>query len=377
MDTSAPDNKPDSKNPAAKAPEAAAAPKQADTADASKPTENQAKGTEGEVLRDDKSGYLYQPHTVETPIEKHTNAKKFIKPKFLIPGSIILILVIAGVAYLILNDKKSDTQKSLEKAGISVQNVSSDTITNLAAAIGIGQPKQTLTISADTIFKNQVTLEKGLTSGGLINANSGIRISGAASAETLNLTSNLSVNGTTSLQGIVDVRNQLNVGGPLNVTGSGSFAGNINARGSATVGGNLSVSGTFAAGTISAQTLTISQTLTVNGHIVSGGSAPSISATTRIGGGGVASISGNDTAGTISITTGTTPNCGPSGNGQWATISFSRPFSSVPKVVLSPVGFNSAKIEISAIRTPQNFTISCNVPPIANTAYAYDYIVVE
>ncbi len=370
MDTPAPDKKddPTSKKPGPATP----APKPAGESDkAQQPT-----GSEGKVLQDDKEAYLYQPHTVENEAPKHIKTKRLISPKVLIPGSIILILLIAGIVYLFLKPK-DPTGKALEKAGISFQNLSNETINSLASAIGLGQPKQTLTISADTVFKNPVVFENGLTANGLISAASGIRITGAASADSLNIGSNLSVNGTTSLQGTVDVRNQLNVGGPLNVTGSGSFAGNINVRGSATIGGSLSVSGTFAVGTISVQTITVSQSLTINGHIVSGGSAPSISATTRIGSGGNATVSGNDTAGTISIITGSGPNCGPSGNGQWATITFSRAFSSVPKVILSPVGFNSAKIEISAIRTPQNFTISCNLPPLAGTPYAYDYIVVE
>jgi cytoskeletal protein CcmA (bactofilin family) len=376
MDTSTPNNKPDAEAKPAEPAAAKAKPIPSPAGSGEDASNKSSAGANGEVLKDDKSGYLYQPHAINTPDAKPGKAKKILKPKVLIPGSIIIILLIAGAVYLFLQEK-DPTKKSLEKAGISLQNVNSDTLKNLASAIGLGQPKQTLTISADTIFKNQVTLEKGLTSDGLINAKAGIRISGAASADSLNIGSNLSVNGTTSLQGVVDVKNQLNVGGPINVTGSGSFSGNINVKGNASVGGNLSVSGTFAAGTVTVQTLTVSQSLTINGHIISGGPAPSISATSRIGSGGSASISGNDTAGTISIITGNSPNCGASGNGQWATVSFSRSFNSVPKVILSPVGFSSAKIEISAIRTPQNFTISCNLPPIANTSYAYDYIVVE
>ncbi len=344
-------------------------------AKATDPTKVQT--SDDKVLKDTTAeSFGAKPHVDETAPQTPRKAKKLLGPKILIPIAILMIAILAGGVTLLLK-KPNPKNEALKKVGISLQNVSADAIKGLGGLIGLGNPKQTLTVSVDSVFKNPVTFEDEVNIKGLLNASSGLKVTGAAQADSLNLGSNLNVNGTSSLQGAVDIKNQVTVGGALTVTGSGSFNGGLTVKGGATVGGNLSVSGTLGAGTANIKILTVSDSLTVSGHIITDGAPPSVSATSRIGSGGNVNISGNDTAGTISIQTGASPNCGPSGNGEWLTVTFKRPFGSVPKVLISPVGFNSAKIQASVIRTPQNFILSCNVAPTAGTVYAYDYLVVE
>jgi hypothetical protein len=96
--------------------------------------------------------------------------------------------------------------------------------------------------------------------------------------------------------------------------------------------------------------LDVSGTLTVNGHIISGGSAPSIAAGPAACTTPTVNVSGTDTAGLITVTAGTA--CG--SGGKLAAVTFNSAFGAAPRVVLTAANDNAAGLHYYA----DNNTIS-------------------
>ncbi len=102
-----------------------------------------------------------------------------------------------------------------------------------------------------------------------------------------------------------------------------SSAGNLTVV-NATVTGTLVVTGAA----------TFNNTLTVNGHIISGNTSGTTTVAVNTGGAGTgasASVSGNDTSGVITINTGTGAAAGTLG-----TVTFANAYGSAPKVIITP-----------------------------------------
>ncbi len=91
----------------------------------------------------------------------------------------------------------------------------------------------------------------------------------------------------------------------------------------ATVTGTLTVTGAA----------TFNNTLTVNGHIITGNTSGSttVAAEAGAGAGASASVSGNDTSGTITLNTGTG-----AAAGDLATVTFANAYGAAPQVVITP-----------------------------------------
>ena len=123
--------------------------------------------------------------------------------------------------------------------------------------------------------------------------------------------------------------------GNLTATGSALF---INTSNSTTAfqiqnsAGTPLLTADTAGMTITVKSLIVSANLTVNGHIISGGSAPGIAAGAAACTSPTVSIAGTDTAGLITVTTGT----GCATAGKLATITFSAAFGVAPRVTLTP-----------------------------------------
>jgi hypothetical protein len=321
------------------------------------------------VLKDEGSGLGWRSHVNTAPPKQTSRRSKILKPRFLVPIALILILLLVGGVLVFLSQRKPVSDEG--KAGISLQGLGGDAVKSLTQAFN-GGSKQVLTVNADTVFQNQVTFEDDTNFKGQISGDQGINVNGAATFDTVNIRSNLTVSGATKLQGQIEIANQLNVNGALFVNASGTFAGGLSVSNNLNVGGNLTVVGSLEIGTIGTQNITVGNTLTVNGHLETGGGTPSIIATGFIGNGGTVRLSGNDTAGTIVVATGTNPS-----PGQLATINFSRSFSGVPKVLITPVGMNAARLQFFTTRTASNFTFNSNTDPVNSTEYAYDYFVID
>jgi hypothetical protein len=126
-----------------------------------------------------------------------------------------------------------------------------------------------------------------------------------------------------------------------------------------------------ATGSLTVVNATINGTLTINGHIVTGGSTPTIAAGAAACTSPTVSVVGTDTAGTVTITTGT----GCSGTGTMATVTFASAFAATPRVSLTPGDTNSANLKFYRTRSTGSFTVTAAATPTDATTYTFDYLV--
>ncbi len=122
--------------------------------------------------------------------------------------------------------------------------------------------------------------------------------------------------------------------------------------------------------------LTVSGIITINGHIVTGGSTPNIAAGAAACSVPTVSVSGDDTSGTISVTTGT----GCATSGTLATITFANAFGATPHIVLTPGGAGAAGLNAyfnNSTLTTAGFSIGTNSTPASSTTYVWDYQVMQ
>jgi hypothetical protein len=294
----------------------------------------------------------------------------FGNPAIIGPVALVVVLIISATALILI--RKPGVSKALKQAtGVDLQNIGDAQLKQLAQAAGNSGTKETLTVTANGVFQHNLSVngaadfQGGLNSKQIITGQNGLNISGASTLDSLTLRQDLNVNGKTNLQSDVDIKNLLTVHGKLGVGGDAGIGGGL------TVGNNLTVNGSLAAGSLSVRELTVPDTLTLDGHIVTGGGSPTVSPGPGAGGGSV-HVSGNDTSGTLIIDVGASPIVS-----NLATVNFHRVFGTVPKVILTPVGTSSAKLQYYTSRTPQNFTVFTNTLPAAGTEYVYDYFVIE
>lgn len=253
-----------------------------------------------------------------------------------LPPAIIALIVIAllaliGGGYMIA--KKPAGKPAVSQITINTQSLDKGTLTKLTTQAG-DNSKQQLVISPDTVFKNTVQIHDA-----------------------------------------VDTDKGLNVGGNLNVKGSTTLQGPAILDGNLAVRGSLSVSGALTApslnvGSLGLATLNASGNINFGGHLVPGGAVPTVKPSAGASGGTV-SISGNDTAGTITITIG---NDSPLA-GEMAIINFHSPFTTTPKVQLTPINSAAAGLNYFATRTPNFFTINSASTPASAGSYVFDYLI--
>lgn len=175
---------------------------------------------------------------------------------------------------------------------------------------------------------------------------SDLNINGDATASNLNLRKDMTVVGTSRLQGPVTTSSLLTAAG-INVTG------------------NLSVGGVLSVNSFHSSTLIVDGNMTIGGHIITRGSAPSVSRGTSLGSGGTVSISGNDTAGTVAA------NAGVGGSsGKVACVSFQHTYSNTPHVIITA----SAPLDPYVSRNAAGFCIYAG-NTMAPGGYFFDYIV--
>jgi len=118
--------------------------------------------------------------------------------------------------------------------------------------------------------------------------------------------------------------------------------------------------------------------LAVTGHIISGGTAPTIAANTGAGTSPTISISGTDTAGTITLTTGTSPTV----SADVLTVTFATAFSAAPQVVFSAASGSAAALSGNAAvyATPATGTFKLTTGSTgltASTQYKWTYHVIQ
>ena len=208
---------------------------------------------------------------------------------------------------------------------------------NLGGELVLNERLSATEISASTLQAGDTTLEQ-------------LNVSGDGTLSNISVREDITVVGTSRLQGPVTIDQLLTVNNNVNVAG------------------NLTVGGTLSVNTFRTNNLAVSGTTTLGGHVLTRGSEPSVSAGPAAGSNGTVSISGNDTSGTVGFNAGVG-----AGNGIVANITFNESYSNVPTVVITPVG-NVGDFYIS--RTASGFSIGVG-NSVSPGGYAFSYIVME
>lgn len=262
-----------------------------------------------------------------------------------------VIIAIAGFVTFI-----AITSDNTDDAGLSIEGneLSQEALDELLKTdTSIGDVKETLTVEANTIFTGKVLVKDDLDVTGKLNIGGTLALAG------------LTVSGNTTLQD-AGLSGNLSVGGTANISGTAVLESNL------TVGGDVSIGGALSAGSLNVESIQFSNDLKILRHIDTGGTTPSVSRGSGIGGAGSVSISGTDASGTVTINTS-----GGVSAGSLALINFSSGYNQTPHVIISPVGSTSAGLNYYATRNSSSFTISTANSPSASTTYIFDYWVSE
>ena len=303
-------------------------------------------------------------------LARHVTYRPSHKATFIGIGVVVLILSInAGILFYILKGQTSSSSE-ISLGGVKISTATLDTLGVNKTPVGkIGTE---LVVNPDARFKGKVIVGGDVNIAGQLNLNSKfsateasltkleagdtavskLNVNGDGTISNLNLRNNLIVVGSTSLQGAVTVSQLMTVNNNLNVTG------------------NLAVGGTLSARSFQASSLVSDTTLTIGGHVVTRGTAPSIGAGNGLGMGGTVSISGNDASGTIGVNIGVG-----SGGGMLAYVSFKYPYSNTPHVVVTAIG-GAGMGTLYVNRSSSGFSIGVNGAVPAG-GYAIDYIVMQ
>lgn len=299
---------------------------------------------------------------------KHKTYRPSHKATFIGIAVVVVILAINAAIIAFLSTSQDDVSAQsksevvispvvLDKLGVS-RNAIGDAGTELVVGPN-SRFDGTLTVGSDVSIGGNLKLNSKFTASNasLTSLQAGdtavdkLNVNGDASATNLSLRKDLTVDGSTRLQGTVTVSQLLTVNN------------NVNIAGSLSVGGSLSVRN------FQASSLVSDTTLTIGGHIITRGSAPGISGGgAALGSNGTVSISGNDASGTVAANIGVG-----AGTGLIAQVYFHNQFSSTPHVVVSPVG-RSANFFVN--RTASGFSIYVSSALPAG-GILFDYIVMQ
>lgn len=286
-------------------------------------------------------------------------------------GAVAAILLINAVIIgLVIRSQSKDngtpegqvtvSQDALDKLGVNRDALNTSDIV--------------LTVTPNTQFKGKVIVGGDISVAGQFQLNSKLNASDAnlTQLEAGNTAlSQLNVNGDTTVTNL-NVRKDLAVTETTRLQGPVTLSSLLTINNGANISGNLTVGSSITSSTISASTLTAISTLTVGGHVVTAGSAPSVTAkggSAVLGSNGTVTVSGNDASGTIAFNVG----FGATSTGMIASVAFHTGYSVTPHVVVSPIG-NVGYFHVS--RSGSGFTIYIDGPgPLSPGGYAFDYIV--
>jgi hypothetical protein len=262
----------------------------------------------------------------------------------------------------------------------------------------------TASIYYTSLARTKISGSLDLTGGGAQNLVDGGNQGGSLTAGNTTILGSLGVQGGVSLQQGLYVGDTVTVGGSAlfkngsdsttayqfqNAAGTTLFGINTSsgilfsniADGASAVGFTLNVNNTYS--TNGAKLLSIQNNGTQkfaidrNGHIISGGTSPSITEDGggNMGSGGTCSISGNDTSGLITMVTGTG-----SVQGNLCDITFSTVYGSAPKVIVSPGNDNIPGIAPyvdSASVSTSGFSVGSGYTPSDGLTYKLYYYVIQ
>jgi hypothetical protein len=146
------------------------------------------------------------------------------------------------------------------------------------------------------------------------------------------------------------------------IQGTNEFQ-NINVASNVVVNGGLTVKGATNVGTI-----------TISGHIITQGDAPQIQLMPASGQSASATVTGNDISGVVSITTGSQSVSAD----DILKIVFNKAYSAAPRVVLTPVGRDSAQAGGYVDQTqPDSFMIGITNAAANGKTYVFNYQIMQ
>ncbi|HSX43200.1 MAG TPA: hypothetical protein VLF59_03880 [Candidatus Saccharimonadales bacterium] len=291
----------------------------------------------------------------EKPAKQLSGFKKLWKKIniYLLLFCLVLVIGIAVAVVSYLNSKK--TPKAPDTAS---QSLTADTLKKLANSDAtVGDTGQTLTIQGNAIVTGQMLVRNNLSVAGTISVSSPVTFTEMTVSNTANLnttqTNTLQVAQGSTFQGVATFQ------GGINVAGAAAFTGTVTI-------GNLNVTHL---------TLSGNAVLEVPNHLAFTGASPGRSSInqTVLGPGGTASLNGSDTTGTVNIHTGAN-----TAAGCFLVITFNRPFTNTPHVLVSPVENGAGQTQYYVgNRTTTGFSLcTANAPPI-NSVFAYDYFITD
>jgi cytoskeletal protein CcmA (bactofilin family) len=241
---------------------------------------------------------------------------------------VIAILVINVVVVGFILKSKSSSKNSDANSQVTI---SPNVLNQLGVSSNpVGDSGVKLTVGPDAEFKGKLTVAGDTIIGGQLKLNG--KITGTEASFTQleagkTSLSQLDVNGATILH------NDLAIAGKTQLQGAVTISQLLTVNNSVNISGNLAVGGILSANSFSAHSLTSNSTLTINGHVLTGGLTPSISKGTGLGTNGTVGISGNDSAGTISFNVGVGAT-----SGTIASLAFKTQYDRTPRVVITAVG---------------------------------------
>ena len=311
-----------------------------------------------EKLKDVKS----QPKSSSRIVYRPSHRATFISL-----GVIIIILTINAVVIgiLISNQSNKSSKNSLSTINLTPNILSKLGVNNSQ----IGNSNEQLVVDPNAQFNSSLAVAGSVKIGGQLHLNS------TFTATSANLTqlqagntalSSLNVNGNSTVSDL-SARNN------LSVQGTADFQGNVNVNQlltvdqSAAVANNLSVGNTLTANTIETNRLIISGPLTLGDHIVTSGNSPTVQNGNALGNNGTISISGDDAAGIVNINIGTNAS-----SGSLFYLKYNSAYSTLPSVVISPVGVSGSFYITNSSTQGFNVMVSNN---LAVGNYSINYIV--
>lgn len=300
---------------------------------------------------------------------RHATYRPSHKATFIGVAVVVAILLInAGVIVFLMRGQQAATTDAVQ-GDVTLSPEVLDTLGVSRASVGnLGTE---LTVGPNSRFNGKVTVGGDMSIGGQLQLNSKFSASDASLAKLEagdTAVQQLNVNGDGTVSNL-NLRRDLTVVGTSRLQGPVTMSQLLTVNNSVNIAGNLAVGGVLSARGFQASSLVSDTTLTIGGHIITRGAAPRVSPGGGLGSNGTVSISGSDVAGTIAVNIGVG-----GGNGTLATVTFSRAYGATPRVVASGGGRGMGGVYVT--RNANGFTIGID-NAVSPGGYTVDYIVMQ
>jgi hypothetical protein len=281
---------------------------------------------------------------------------------------VVILAVNAALIGFVLKKQSADDNTKLNTETVTISQ-------SALEKLGVDR-NTTATSGIELVVGPKARFNSAVQIGGDVSVAGQLKLNSKFSASEASLTkldagdtsiSKLNVNGDATVTNL-GLRNDLSVAGAAKFQGAVVMSQLFTVNNNVNIAGSVSIGGVLTVNSFHAASLVVDSSLTVGGHIISRGSAPSVSKGSAVGSNGTVSISGNDTSGTVIVNTGVGTS-----SGLLATVTFRNKYSNTPHVVVTPVG---ATNNVYISRNSTGFSIWVNSTPSLG-GHAFDYIVMQ